>query len=69
MPADIAGTAHWVGSTLRVQRYQGEVVNKAEIQRRFRSKVKRTMGARSEGDDWNGIELLLRRVLHALDES
>jgi hypothetical protein len=59
----------WTGYNPRLKQYQGEVLNKSEIQEQFRAKVQRTeaAGAPRLGDDWHGMKLTLELVLHAFD--
>jgi hypothetical protein len=61
----------WTGYQAKIKRYQGEVYNKAAIQRAFRSKVRRAQQDPSivKFQDWSALELVLQSLMSALTEN
>jgi hypothetical protein len=61
----------WRGYSPRMQRYQGEILDKGNIQERFRAKATLALSdpsARSQ-QDWTGLELVLESILRTLRET
>jgi hypothetical protein len=62
----------WTSFLAGVQRYQGEVTGKAAVQQAYRDKVaaaRRNGGRPLPGQDWSGLDLILRQVIHAHNET
>ncbi|MDI5936702.1 MULTISPECIES: hypothetical protein [unclassified Micromonospora] len=62
----------WTSFLPGVQRYQGEVIGKAAVQQTYRAKVaaaRRNEGRPLRGQDWSGLNLILRRIIHAHNEA
>lgn len=59
----------WTGYVQRLNRYQGQVIDKAAIQEEFRRKAARalTNPVVREGQDWSGIDAILDLVLAELE--
>lgn len=55
----------WMGYSSGMQRYQGEVIGKRELQRKFRERAKRSIAAVKPEGDWSGIEEVLTAILEA----
>jgi hypothetical protein len=57
----------WRAFVRGVQRYQGEITDKGEIQMLFRSKLERAWkeGGHLPDQDWAGMDLILREILAA----
>ncbi|MFY1577424.1 hypothetical protein ACN26Z_21250 [Verrucosispora sp. WMMD703] len=62
----------WTSFLTGVQRYQGEVTGKAAVQQAYRDKVaaaRRNGGRPLRGQDWSGLHLILRQIIHAHNET
>jgi hypothetical protein len=58
----------WKGYMGKVKCYQGEIVNKAAVQRAFREKVKLAKAdpKNVSDQDWSGLQLILDRLIETL---
>lgn len=57
----------WTGLNHRMQVYQGSIINKKLVQKRFEEKVSRTRArAAISTDDWSSLDLLGDFIMHAI---
>ncbi|WP_328383531.1 hypothetical protein OHQ88_13790 [Micromonospora zamorensis] len=62
----------WTSFLAGVRRYQGEVTGKAAVQQAYRDKVataRRNGGRPFPYQDWSGLDLILRQIIHAHNET
>jgi hypothetical protein len=60
----------WSGFNSRLRRYQGELLDKAAVQQAYRHKSARALAAGpTPGEDWEGLQLVLRTILQRLSEN
>ncbi len=59
----------WTAYMAKVQAYQGEVMDKRKLQRRFRRRAIATLsrGHPETGEDWSGMRAVLDELKHAFD--
>lgn len=59
----------WKGYVEPLGRYQGEVMKKQELQKKFREKIKRCQSSSDEFNrcDWSGLKSILEVIFHAFD--
>lgn len=54
----------WRGYSTRLRRYQGEVLDKSAVHQAFRAKVAKALASGDvQAGDWEGLQLVLERVL------
>lgn len=60
----------WTGYNKVLKRYQGEILNKDGLQRKYRELIAETDGSdpRASGHDWSGMDLLLNEIFGAFGQ-
>ena len=56
----------WTGYDRGMNRYQGEVIDKPELHKRFRRKMENSNGV--PGDEWDGLRAVFNVIFHVFDE-
>ncbi|MGK0365367.1 MAG: hypothetical protein ACI85O_002433 [Saprospiraceae bacterium] len=57
----------WKGYSTKLEKYQGELINKREIQSNFKNKIKEAVANKEEmkSQDWKDIDSILRQIFDA----
>ena len=55
----------WKGYSKKMNSYQGEILEKKEVQERFQQKLEDAKSSNSDEYDWSGIEKIFKMIFNA----